>query len=117
MENGFEFKRGERKYPVFLSHGNHLLVSYDAYKQDTTITNVVNSLIRHHYTDLYGLGKVRKLESELVKALIPDRETLRDILWRIVKRKPRRRRPYKFREDEGPRPVSNEHSSDDDTDS
>ncbi len=28
MENEFEFKRGEKKYPVFLSHGIHLPVSY-----------------------------------------------------------------------------------------
>jgi len=117
MENEFEFKRGERKYPVFLSHGIHLLVSYDAYVNDTTITNVVNSFLSDHYTELYGLDEVRKLESELMKAIIPDKESLKDILWRIAKRKPRRRRPYKFRKDEGPRPASDEHGSDGDTDS
>ena len=117
MENEFEFKRGERKYPVFLSHGIHLIVAYDAYVKDTTITNVVNSLLRDYYTKFYGLDKVHKLESELIKALIPDKETLKDILRRIAKREPRRRRPYKFRKDEGPRPASNGHSSDDDTDS
>jgi len=115
MENEFEFKRGERKYPVFLSHGIHLLVSYDAYVKDTTITNVVNSLLRDYYTKLYGLDKIQKLESEVMKALIPDRETLGEILRRIVKKKPRRRQPYKFRKDEGPQPASDEHGSDGDT--
>ena len=115
MENEFEFKRGERKYPVFLSHRIHLVVSYDAHVKDTTITNVVNSLLRDYYTKLYGLDKVHKLESKLMKALIPDTETLRDMLWRIVKKKPRRRRSYKFRKDEGPRPASDEHGSDGDT--
>ena len=117
MENDFEFKRGERKFAVFLSHGIHLSVSYDAHVKDTTITNVVNSLLRDYYVKLYGLDKVKKLESELMKALIPDTETIREMLWRIVKKKPRRRRPYKFRKDEGPQPASDEHGSDGDTDS
>ncbi len=117
MENEFEFKRGDKKHPVFLSHGIHLVVSWDAFEKDTTITNVVNCMLRDHYEKKYGDNTLNKLESELMELLVPDRETIKDILWRIAKRKPRRQRSYKFRKDEGPRPASDEHGSDGDTDS
>ena len=111
MENNFEFKRGAKKNAVFLSYGNHLLVSYEAYKENTTITNIVNSIIRNHFKALISPDKLEQLEGDLMKALIPDRKTLTEILWGLLKKKPRHRRPHRFREDEGLPPIPHDPKS------
>ncbi len=94
-----EIRRGQQRYPLWLTPDMHSLLRLYAQSADTSITDVGNRIILGFLTKAYGFETPGELRKRILKAIFPNKRAFYDALWSIAHRQKPRRRPIPLRKD------------------
>ena len=87
-----EIRRGQQRYPLWLTPAIHTLLRFYAQDANTSITDVGNRIILGFLTEHYGYESPAQLHKRTLKAIFPNQRAVYDALWSIARgKKPRRR--------------------------
>ena len=94
-----EIRRGQQRYPLWLTPDIHSLLRLYAKDADTSITDAGNRIILGFLTEHYGWESPAELRRRTLRAIFPNQQAMYDALWSIAHGKKPRRRPLPLRKD------------------
>jgi len=94
-----EIRRGQQRYPLWLTPDMHSLLRLYAQGVDTSITDAGNRIILGFLTEHYGYESPAELRRKTLRAIFPTQKVIYDALWSIVHGEKPRRRPIPLRKD------------------
>ena len=104
-----EIRRGQQRYPLWLTPDIHSLLRLYAEDADRSITDAGNRIILGFLTEHYGYESPAELRRRTLRAIFPNQRAFYDALVSIAHGKKPRRRPIPLRKD-GKLPFSSVES-------
>ena len=92
-------RKGQQRYPLWLTPDIHSLLRLYAQGADTSITDAGNRIILGRLTENYGYESPAELHRRTLKAIFPNQRVIYDALVSIAHGKKPRRRPVPLRKD------------------
>ena len=80
-------RRGQQRYPLWLTPDIHSLLRLYAQDADTSITDAGNRMILGFLTQHYGFESSAELARKAFKAIFPDQRAIYDALVSVIERK------------------------------
>jgi len=94
-----EIRRGQQRYPLWLTPDIHSLLKLYAQSADRSITDAGNRIILGFLTEHYGYQSPAELRRRTLRAIFPNQRAIHDALVSILKGEKPRRRPRPLRKD------------------